>query len=411
MVYIVHATSSWNRLDFMTSKLRSTLWWASVAHFLNDGLAAALTPLLPLMAADLALSYSQAGAVKAALNGVTSLSQLPAGFLATRTSEATFLGLGLGWFSLSFLLIGQMGGYLALLLLMASAGIGGGVYHPVGTAWVSRVFLARRRGAAVGTLNFAGDVGKVVLPALAGALIAWVGWRGSLAALGVAGAVAAMALLLWDWLRRGSTEAARATEVHKATNWGIAQRGQFALISAIGLIDQAGRSGVMAFLGFLLLAKGLPETALGWLVAITFAGGAFGKFGCGLLTDRFEDRRVMAMTEATMAAGCLVLALTDPGLLLLPLLLIFGFALNGTSSVIYTRLADTLQPENLSRGYGLYYTLSFASSAVSPVLHGLLADWQGLVWVYIVIAGMNLCILPLLVFLKGTTGTVATTRD
>ena len=206
----------------MASKPRSTLWWASVAHFLNDGLAAALTPLLPLMAADLALSYSQAGAVKAALNGLTSLSQLPAGFLAARTSEGTFLGLGLGWFSLSYLLMGLAGGYVALLLLMASAGIGGGVYHPVGTAWVSRVFLARRRGAAVGTLNFAGDVGKVLLPALSGALIAWVGWRGSLAALGAAGAVASVALLLWDRLGRGATEPGRTTQASRATSWGIA---------------------------------------------------------------------------------------------------------------------------------------------------------------------------------------------
>jgi FSR family fosmidomycin resistance protein-like MFS transporter len=395
----------------MSSRPHWTLWWASVAHFLNDGLAAALTPLLPLMATDLALSYSQAGTVKAALNGLTSLSQLPAGFLATRAGEAAFLGLGLGWFSLSFLFMGLAGGYLALLLLMASAGIGAGVYHPVGTAWVSRAFLGRRRGAAVGTLNFSGDVGKVVLPALAGALITWIGWRDSLAALGVAGAVAAAALIAWDWLARGDTETERAPEANKATSWGIAQRGQFALISVVGLIDQAGRSGVMAFLGFLLLAKGLPQAAMGWLVAVTFAGGALGKFGCGLLTDRFEDRRVMAVTEVTMAAGCLMLAFTNPGPFLVPLLLAFGFALNGTSSVIYTRLADSLQPESFSRGYGLYYSLSFAASAVSPVLYGLLADWRGLVWVYVTIAAMNLCILPLLALLKGTTGTVAAAPD
>jgi FSR family fosmidomycin resistance protein-like MFS transporter len=389
----------------MTDRPHSTLWWASVAHFLNDGLAASLTPLLPLMAEDLSLSYSQAGAVKAALNGVTSLSQLPAGFLATHASESTFLGLGLGWFSLSFLLVGLAGGYLSLLLLMASAGVGGGVYHPVGTAWVSRIFLSGGRGAAVGTLNFAGDVGKVLLPALAGVLIVWIGWRGSLSVLGAAGAATAVVLILRDWLQRGETRSARVRMAGRATNWGIARPGQFALIGAIGFIDQAGRSGVMAFLGFLLLAKGLPETSLGWLVAITFAGGALGKFGCGLLTDRFEDRRVMGVTEATMATGCLLLGLTNPGLLLVPLLLIFGLALNGTSSVIYTRLADTLQPDNFSRGYGLYYTLSFASSAVSPVLYGLLADFQGLTWVYVSIAAMNLCILPLLTLLEGTTGT------
>ena len=395
----------------MSRQPQSTLWLASLAHLLNDGLAAALTPLLPFIATDLALSYSQAGAVKTTLMGLMSLSQLPVGFLAARTREATFLGLGLGWFSVSFLLIGLAGGYLALLLLMASAGIGGGVYHPVGTAWVSRVYLGRRRGTAVGTLNFAGDVGKVTLPGLAGALIGWIGWRGSLTLVGIAGTGVAVALLIWDWLGGTSTDKTEVPEVKQQQSWGIAHPGQYALITAIGLIDGAGRSGVMAFLGFLLLAKGLPAAALGWLVAVTFAGGAFGKFGCGMLTDRFEDRRVMAMTETAMVAGCLILAFTHPGPLLVPLLLIFGFALNGTSSVIYTRLADTLQPESFSRGYGLYYTLAFASSAASPVLYGLLADWHGLRLVYVTIAAANLGILPLLMFLEGTTGTAETTHD
>jgi FSR family fosmidomycin resistance protein-like MFS transporter len=377
---------------------RSALWLASLAHFLNDGLTAAVTTLLPFIAADLTLSYSQAGAVKSALSGAISLSQLPAGFLATYAGEAALLGLGLGWFSLSFLLASLARGHLALLLLMGSAGIGGGAYHPVGTAWVSRVFMGGRRGAAVGTLNFSGDVGKAVMPALAGGLVAWVGWRGSLGVVGIAGAIVAGALLLWGRLQHEAHPS--GLKSHRATSWGIRQPGQFALITVISLIDGAGRAAVSAFLGFLLLNKGQPESALGWLIALTFAGGAFGKFGCGLLTDRFEDRRVIALTETAMAIGCLLLAFVDPGLLLAPLLLAFGFALNGTSSVIYIRLADTLQPDNLSRGYGLHYALHFGSAAAAPVLYGLLADWQGINWVYVAVAAMNLSILPLVTLLR-----------
>ena len=384
------------------------LAWASVAHFINDGLAAAVTLLLPFIAADLALSYSQAGVVKAALNGAISLSQLPAGLLGGRTGEAALLGAGLGWFSVSFVLMCLAASYPTLLLLMGSAGAGGGIYHPVGTAWVSRVYQGRRRGTAVGTLNFAGDLGKIALPAVAGGLVVWGGWRNSLVALGAAGGVAAVGLLLYGYRNRRGLESPRPAQPQTATSLGIVQTGQFVVICLIGLIDQAGRSAVMAFLGFLLLSRGTPESALGWLVAVTFAGGAFGKFGCGWLVDRLEDRRVMAMTETAMAAGCLMLALTDPGLWLVPLLVVFGFALNGTSSVIYTRLADTLDPASFSRGYGVYYTLSFGSSALAPVVYGLLADWQGLTWVYVGIAVMNLCILPLLLLLKGTTGTGGT---
>ncbi len=302
----------------------SVLWWAAIAHSLNDGLEAAVTPLLPFIAADLALSYGEAGAVKSALNALISLSQLPAGFLAARFGEAAFLGVGLGWLSASFLLMGLAGSYLLLLLLMASAGIGGGVYHPVGTAWVSRVFWGRQRGAAVGTLNFSGDVGKVVLPALAGLLAVSIGWRGGLVVLGAVGVIVAVAFLVWARFfepprrqeRQGDEDGENSSRPSRLggssfVRLGIARPRQFALICAIGLLDQAQRSAVLAFLGFLLLQKGQPEASLGWLVAVTLAGGAFGKFGCGLLTDRFEDRRVMDLTETAMAIGALLLAVRE----------------------------------------------------------------------------------------------------
>lgn len=403
-------------------QLRATLWWASLAHFLNDGLEAAITPLLPFIAADLALTYGQAGAVKSALNALISLSQLPAGFLANYLGEAGSLGLGLGWLSGSFLAMGLAGSYPVLLLLMASAGIGGGVYHPVGTAWVSRVFWGGQRGTAVGTLNFSGDVGKVVLPAIAGTLAVWMGWRHGLVFLGGIGVLAALSFLFWAGAigrarqptnrldpASGNGVAASAMRLQatgESAKLGVARPKQFALICTIGLMDQAQRAAVLAFLGFLLLGKGQPEAALGWLVAVTLAGGALGKFGCGWLTDRLEDRRVMAMTEIGVTVGAMLLAFLDLGPLLVPLLLAFGFALNGTSSVIYTRLADTLQPEYFSRGYGLYYTLSFGSSALAPVLYGLLADRQGLNWVYPTIAIVTLGILPLIALLQGTKGTM-----
>ncbi len=366
--------------------------------------------LLPFVAADLSLSFAEAGVVKSALNAAISITQLPAGLVGGSLGEAAILSAGLGWFSLSFLLIGFASGYLVLLALMASAGVGGGVYHPVGTSWVSRVFLGSRRGTAVGTLNFAGDLGKVALPAVAGALVLWIGWRGSLVAMGAWGIVTTLVLGAFAVRSRGR-RAGRQESKNGGRGWGIAHPRQFALISVIGLIDQGGRSAVTAFLGFLLLAHGASEAALGLLVAVTFAGGAFGKFGCGWLVDRMEDRRVMVITEMAMAVGCLTLATVSAGVLLVPLLLAFGFALNGTSSVIYTRLADTLDPARFSRGYGVYYTLSFGASAASPVLYGLLADAQGLNWVFVAIAAVNLCILPLIALLPGTTGTAGLTAQ
>ena len=49
-------------------------------------------------------------------------------------------------------------------MLTLCAGSGGSVQHPVASAFVSREYEGRKRGSALGFLNFAGDLGKLVVP-------------------------------------------------------------------------------------------------------------------------------------------------------------------------------------------------------------------------------------------------------
>ena len=60
------------------------LWWCNILHIFNDGYLASLSLLLPFMAADLALSYTQAGLIKSVGIGAMSAAQIPAGLLAER---------------------------------------------------------------------------------------------------------------------------------------------------------------------------------------------------------------------------------------------------------------------------------------------------------------------------------------
>ena len=46
------------------------------------------------------------------------------------------------------------------------AGLGGNFQHPCASTMVARAFDRGRRGTAIGTLNFAGDLGKMAAPAL-----------------------------------------------------------------------------------------------------------------------------------------------------------------------------------------------------------------------------------------------------
>jgi FSR family fosmidomycin resistance protein-like MFS transporter len=138
---------------------------------------------------------------------------------------------------------------------------------------------------------------------------------------------------------------------------------------------------------------------IGLALGLTFAGGAAGKFICGILAERLGIIRTVLVTEAITGLGILVLLAlpTTPALFLLPVL---GIALNGTSSVLYGTVAELVAPERLARVYGVFYTIGIGSGAIMPPLFGLLSDAAGVPVTLVFLAAVVLLTLPLAQLLR-----------
>src|SRR5437764_14278652 len=106
----------------------------SAMHVVNDGLFVGINPLLPLVAADLGLSYAQVGGLKTAFSGASAALQVPAGLMAERFGEQLLLGLGTGWVGLGLVAMGVAGSFWALIAFGLAAGLGGNIQHPVATS-------------------------------------------------------------------------------------------------------------------------------------------------------------------------------------------------------------------------------------------------------------------------------------
>jgi MFS family permease len=392
------------------------LWACSALHTVNDAFFAVIFPLLPLLAADLQLSYAEVGLIKTAFSGASSAFQLPVGLLAERWGEYALLVGGNAWVALGLIGMGLAGAYLPLLGLTVLGGLGGNTQHPLAAALVSRRAPIARRATAVGTLNFAGDLGKMVGPPLVALVAIPFGWRAALIALGVFGILFSLAIArlpvgdarpeppvplppdpgqlpeLPETVRTGDSSSA-------VRRWGIEQPRRYALLAMLGVVDNGTRGAALAFLPFVLAGKGLDPAAVSWLFAIVFVGGAFGKFGCGRLGDRFGATALIVTTEL-VTVGALALFPAAPVLVVPLLAACFGFVLNGTSSVLYATVADLVPENRRSRGYGLYYTLVNGSSALAPVLYGLLGDLSGLTTVFVTMAAVNAVTVPLAVALR-----------
>jgi hypothetical protein len=70
------------------------------------------------------------------------------------------------------------------------------VQHPLASTMISKAYAGSGLRTALGTYNFAGDLGKMALPALLTVLIAAFDWRVGTEILGALGLAVAVALLL-----------------------------------------------------------------------------------------------------------------------------------------------------------------------------------------------------------------------
>jgi MFS transporter, FSR family, fosmidomycin resistance protein len=371
---------------------------ACLAHILHDGYASMLYLLLPLWQSELTLNFAQVGILKTLYSAAMALGQLPAARLGERWSEKPALVIGTFVTAAAILGLHWSVSPLGLGLLLAIGGLGASVQHPLASTLLAKAYRGPALRTVLGTYNFAGDLGKMVIPGILTLLIAAFGWRHGTEALGVLGLAVAVMLLAGLRTNEGVVREEQQL-VHQSSLPESVRRRGFASLSAIGMLDSATRAGLLTFLPFVLVRKGADASAVGLALSLVFAGGAAGKFACGMLATRLGILRTVAVTEAATAfAIVLVLVLPLAGcLVLMPAL---GIALNGTSSVLYGTVPELTPSGREARGFGYFYTLTIGADALAPPLYGIVGDTIGLFASIMLVAVVVLLILPLLPLLR-----------
>jgi MFS transporter, FSR family, fosmidomycin resistance protein len=370
------------------------------AHALHDGFTDVIFVLLPLWQREFGLGYAEVGMLRGIYAGTTATFQIPAALLAERLGAAPVLALGTALAGIGYCLAGASTGFAMLVFALFVGGLGSSAQHPLGAALIARAFAGPRSLKALGTYNFAGDIGKMTVPAAAALLLTVTTWQPAVMLLGVIGLACAVAIFLLA-PRYGpeiSTEVAAGAQGVDLAPVPVS-RMAFPVLLSIGVIDSATRMAFLTFLPFLLTAKGANLPTIGLALTLVFAGGAAGKLVCAFIGARIGTIATVWLTEGLTAVAILVLLplSLEAGMLLLPLI---GVALNGTSSVLYGSVPDLVIPERRARAFGIFYTGSIGAGALAPALFGIVGDLLGVIAALIVIAGVVLLTFPLALILK-----------
>lgn len=366
------------------------------AHALHDGYTDLIYVMLPVWQAEFGLGYAALGVLRGLFSGTMAGLQIPASFLAERCGAPAVLALGTLLTGAAYMLAGWSGGLVMLAVALFLGGAGSSTQHPLASELIAQAFSGPRSRKALGTYNFAGDIGKMVVPLLASLLLVVLPWREALAILGGCGLVAAVAIFV---------SMPRYAPVHaapKSTDGGpvhAVRRIAFPVLTSIGVLDSATRMAFLTFLPFVLAAKGASLPTIGVALTLVFAGGAVGKLACAFLGARIGTVATVWVTEIVTALGiAALLPLPLEGVLVL--LPVVGIALNGTSSVLYGSVPDLVAPDKRVRAFGIFYTGTIGAGAVSPAVFGALGDLMSVNVSMLCIAALALLTLPLITWLR-----------
>ena len=381
---------------------RRALGVACGAHALHDGYTDLVWVALPIWQAEFGLSYAAVGLLRTVYSGTLASLQIPAAALAERIGAATVLAAGTALAGLCYCLAGISSGFAVLVLALLLGGIGAATQHPIASALVTRTFSGARSLRMFGTYNFAGDVGKVLVPATATSLLLLMPWRPAYALLGFAGLAAAVVIAILTPHLPPEAQPARpdaGLDRRRGETVSARRRFGFRILVLFGIADSVVRGGFFVCLPFLLIGKGAAVTTAGFALTLVFIGGAAGKLACGFIANWLGNRPTIVICQALAAAGIAALLALPLELTFIALPLI-GVVLNGVTTVIYGSVPAYAASERRTHVLSVFYTIAIGAAAVAPPLAGFIGDFIGIPATVMIVSALTLATIPFAFLLK-----------
>lgn len=283
--------------------------------------------------------------------------------------------------------VGLVGASFASSIGLFLAGFGGvaavGVtlMGPLPCATLVTQWFDTGRGKAMGIMM--APLGVMLMPPLAGFMSESWGWRATCLALGLALLPLIPAfLLLQD--RPGITPSAsgRAQPAKLPEDPGMGQRDllgnrRYWTVALAGGLMLGGSNTIITHMVPLVSEWGISLARASWIVAVQGAAGMAGALAYGALADRIGAARTLVI-NAVLQAAVWSLLLLEPGFG--PMLAVaFGVGMGAGSvfPVIGLLVAKLFGEASFGRGMGLFQLLVVPFNFGSPLLAGLLYDWNG----------------------------------
>ncbi len=357
----------------------------TVGHGTNDFYSVLLPVLLPVIALDFGLTYTQFGFILLITTISSGFLQPLFGFIADRHGiQKQVVLMGFVMFALGLTGFSIASTFLALIVSSFIYGFGETTFHAQSTSYITSTF-AENKGKAMGIHGLGGSVGNFLAPVSAAFLVTAFEWRFAAIMLAVP-ALALIAILSASLKNRKKSN-------HLSFASGLT-REIFVLGINFGLIIMLYK-GFLAFLPTWLLENGEALTSAGAITSLMLIIGILAQPIGGMVFDKYGGRVVFIVSP--IIAGIALLLMTGiNGWLVIPMIVIIGASITMTFPVALAMASSLTSGGEAGMSVGVVFGISSTMSAFTPLVTGLLADQFGLE-----IAFQLLVLLPILTVVMG----------
>ena len=348
--------------------------------------------ILPFLADDLGLSYTQVGQIVAVLNVsaffANSFSGAVVDLLGRRVAVQT---LALVCNAVAVFALGFSTNLLALMASVAVIGVAVNVWHPAAISFLSQRF-ASAKGYALSIHVLGANVGDAFAPLVTGALLGMMTWRSTamisaVPTLAIAGILAATLLVS----ERRTISAANDDKMALADfrrSFRILVHDPLVLsLCALAGFRMVAMVGVLTFLPLYLRdVMAMEPLWIGTTLMLMQVGGIASSLVAGALSDHIGRRRVLVAGITVTTVAILGMIFSNSGVFLIVGVSVLGFALFGVRAVMQSWMVETVPSGLGGTGTSLMFGTQSAMATLSPILGGLIADRWGLVAVFYMLA-------------------------
>ena len=369
------------------------LWLITIGHGLTHWYPATFYLLLPIIGAELGLSYSQIGLIMTCQYIASAVANVPGGVLVdTVGRKGLLMAVSLFWVGFPYLLIGFTHSFPTLLVCVALVGFGNSLWHPTAIPTLAQRY-PDRKGLVLSLHGMGGNVGDAIAPVVVGTALAAFSWREVVVMNVAPGLVVAVLMLVFlASIRLGAQKTHAESQSpgdYLRALLDLLRNRSLVLLSTGSAFRSMTQAALLTFLP-VYLAHDMHYSPA-WVGACLFvlqAAGFAAAPVAGHLSDRLGRKHILIGSMLSSGAVLALMAFAGGSPLFVGLVAILGFFLYATRPVIQAWLLETA-PKNMGgSSIGVLFGAQAVGGSLGPLLGGMVADRYGLLATFYLLAAM-----------------------